>query len=49
MASYSYESMVSTIVLAKTLDGNGPYGLGKLSIIRRYLKRAIDYPTKQYS
>ena len=26
---YSYESMVSTIVLAGTVDNDGPYGLGK--------------------
>ena len=29
MAIYSYESMVSMIVLAGTVDNNGPYGLGK--------------------
>ena len=42
MAIYSYESMVCTIVLAGTVDNNGPYGLGKLPIVSRYLKRAID-------
>ena len=32
----------STIVLARTIDDNGPYGLGKLSIVCRYLISAID-------